>query len=41
MYPVCPPRVYGVGRAGLELARDAWQISFYHPRQKRNFPLEK
>jgi hypothetical protein len=37
LYPVFPFRVYGVGRAGLELARDTWEFSYEHPRQKRNF----
>jgi len=37
LYPVFPFRVYGVGRPGLELARDTWQFSYEHPRQKRNF----
>ncbi len=37
LYPVFPFHVYGVGRPGLQLARDTWEFSFDHPRQKRNF----
>jgi len=37
LYPVFPFRVYGVGRPGLQLARDTWEFSYEHPRQKRNF----
>lgn len=37
LYPVFPFHVYGVGLPGLELARDTWEFSFDHPRQKRNF----
>jgi len=37
LYSVFPFRVYGVGRPCLELARDTWEFSFEHPRQKRNF----
>jgi hypothetical protein len=37
LYPVFPFHVYGVGRPGLDLARDTWEFSFEHPRQKRNF----
>ncbi len=37
LYPVFPFHVYGVGRPGLELARDTWEFSYEEPRQKRNF----
>ena len=37
LYPVFPFHVYGVGKPGLQLARDTWEFSFDHPRQKRNF----
>ncbi len=37
MYSVFPFHIHGVGRPGLELARDTWEFSFEHPRQKRNF----
>jgi hypothetical protein len=37
LYPVFPFHVYGVGRPGLDLARDTWEFSYEHPRQKRNF----
>ncbi len=37
LYPVFPFHVYGVGKPDLQLARDTWELSFEHPRQKRNF----
>jgi hypothetical protein len=37
LYPVFPFHVYGLGKPGLQLARDTWEFSFDHPRQKRNF----
>jgi hypothetical protein len=37
LYPVFPFHVYGVGRPGLQLARDTWEFSYEQPRQKRNF----
>ena len=37
LYPVFPFHVYGVGKPGLQLARDTWEFSFDQPRQKRNF----
>ena len=37
LYPVFPFHVFGVGRPGLQLARDTWEFSYDHPRQKRNF----
>lgn len=37
LYSVFPFHIYGVGRPGLQLARDTWEFSFDHPRQKRNF----
>ncbi len=37
LYPVFPFHIYGVGRPGLELARDTWEFSYEQPRQKRNF----
>jgi hypothetical protein len=37
LYPVFPFHVFGVGKAGLQLARDTWEFSYEQPRQKRNF----
>ena len=37
LYPVFPFHLYGVGRPGLQLARDTWEFSYEHPRQRRNF----
>jgi hypothetical protein len=36
LYPVFPFRIYGVGRPGLELARDTWAFSYTKPGQKKN-----
>lgn len=37
LYPVFPFHIHGVGKPGLQLARDTWEFSFDFPRQKRNF----